>query len=388
MPLYKFSDLEAYSGYVSDDAERKQLVDALQSYRKKFAAEKNLEIELEEEVYLALKNVKDQNARSKAAQKIINIISSFLSNATPAKAAGFHLDSRARSTSTSSGGEKDTRDTRDSRDRKHSMDTKDSKDRRDKDFKQKKDSRKSVSSVFEEVGDEETPPLHHGYDKHRRTSESVSSESDTKYSSPSIAYKVYLKSTEDLHKSIQANPTKGLSAVMDDQGVLKVYRSTQGKNEDVFSRSYDEKNHCAKVTLKNPPSDENIKMMLDMNRDLLPLQMTSPCKNENTCIRLLEASIISGKQLELHDQDIAMLERSKEYGARYRYLTGLEQEGSEAHLSAFRKFATDKTDWKFGESGIDDKLIKAASITKPVGLPPAEEEEPGQASGSKKNKRQ
>lgn len=139
-----------------------------------------------------------------------------------------------------------------------------------------------------------------------------------------------------------------------------------GSTEDQLIRSLDHHN-IPKVTLSNPPDDVSINIMLEMNGDIMPLKMTQPCGDELIAIKLLEASLISGRPIELHPEDIKMLQDTHDakLNARFHYLESLKR-GNGTHLKTLREqvkiFEATKGagSWQLGLSDIPQNVMKSA----------------------------
>lgn len=163
----------------------------------------------------------------------------------------------------------------------------------------------------------------------------------------------YIKDSQEIAEKIKENyQDENVTCTCDEKGTIIATIPFNDGSEDQVTRSLDPATNTPKVTLTNPPDDLSITIMLEMNGDITPLKVTHPCEDEDVALRLFEASVISGRSLELHDDDFKMLSDSG--NPRFKYLLSLQEEGNEEALKTFRDNVQEhektKGPWKFGQS--------------------------------------
>jgi hypothetical protein len=218
--------------------------------------------------------------------------------------------------------------------------------------------------------------MHLGYDAHVKAISSrlkaLALETPIEYIGKAMDQKTYVQNTEHIYENIHEDFPEDIFPEMDpDTNTLTVSIPSQDNtSEDVIIRSYDSVKKHPKLSITNPPDDHSIIILLDMNKDMMPLTMTNPCHNENTAIRIFEASVISGRPVNLAPEDSALLRSSKEYGKRFHYLESLLQPNGTEQLKVFKKWATENEDfkWQLGVSDIPPKFYREA----PMYIAPAE----------------
>ncbi len=193
----------------------------------------------------------------------------------------------------------------------------------------------------------------------KRLKELAADEPETlEYHGPEMSFQTYREVTQKMYEDHE-DPSIRLTRP-NRQGTMEFWMKAEDETEvKAMVRSYDNETGSPKLELKNPPDDHFITAMLDNNKDIMPLEMTNPCikskndhDNENTALRILEASIIAGRAVQLHEDDIAKLKTSSSDENRklYHFLDSLLQEGAENQLTAFRKHVSDTPNWALADS--------------------------------------
>lgn len=351
MPLYTISGskgIEHYTAYISESL-RNKFLDRITAYKK--IAE---DLELDDKVYSDLINERAAVAvRDAAANKIMEKINERIQKEEDLKASRAKIPPKKDESPVGS------------KDLKHIADSKTKTRTKTKDTIDDKDD----NSEDEGLEDHESSTMQASFDAHKkamaRRLKALALEEPLECYGQAINYKQYMKNTEDLYKNIPKDYPIDVYSKLEEDTLTVTVPSQDDESEDVIVRSYDKKMGCPKVSITNPQDDHSIILMLDMNKDLMPLKMINPCNHPETAMRIFEASVISGRPLELHPDDHDMLNRSDQYRKRYQYLTSLLQENGKAQLDTFRKFATENEDWKFAASEIPEAFYKEAPVFHP-----------------------
>lgn len=99
-----------------------------------------------------------------------------------------------------------------------------------------------------------------------------------------------------------------------------------------------------KITVSNPPGDQTIMLFMESSQSMSPLTLETVC-GEKTALKLFEASLIKGVELQLQEKDRVKLEGNP----RYQQL--LEIQKDQDKLKSFIEQAN-KPDYELGQTTI------------------------------------